>query len=90
MQLHPGNGEFTVGGRPVEKSTGTPRQGLVRRGVVWWKSSYSNPEGACVEVARPSASKALIRDSKVIGGPVVQVSRAATAAFTSAVSRGDL
>ncbi|NEA46831.1 DUF397 domain-containing protein [Streptomyces sp. SID10815] len=67
-----------------------PQQGLDRRGVLWWKSSYSNPEGSCVELARPSATRALIRDSKVTGGPVVRVSRAAVDVFTTAISHGDL
>ncbi|MFI6208071.1 DUF397 domain-containing protein [Streptomyces sp. NPDC051041] len=56
----------------------------------WRKSSHSNPQGACVEVAEPAAGRILFRDSKVCGGPVMGVSRPAAEVFTAALARGDL
>ncbi|OON81933.1 hypothetical protein B1H18_06175 [Streptomyces tsukubensis] len=57
---------------------------------MWRKSSYSYPEGACVEIARPSLAQVLFRDSKVHEGPCVAVFSATAAAFVSALNRGDL
>lgn len=68
-------------------------QGLVggqRVDLVWRKSSYSFPEGACVEVAQTSCGRVLFRDSKIQDGPVMEVSAATAAAFTAAVDRGAL
>lgn len=53
----------------------------------WRKSSYSSEEGGnCVEVATHPAA-VHVRDSKVVGGPVLTVAPAAWAAFTSDVVR---
>ncbi|GAA3196691.1 MULTISPECIES: DUF397 domain-containing protein [Streptomyces] len=65
----------------MEKQTGTARA----TGVVWWKSSHSLPEGACVEVAQPPGGVVLFRDSKIHNGPVIAVSEAVATAFISAV-----
>ncbi|MFB9507152.1 DUF397 domain-containing protein [Streptomyces aurantiacus] len=47
----------------------------------WFKSSYSSGEGGqCVEVAA-AAHTVCVRDSKVLGGPVLAVSRGAWAGF---------
>ena len=49
----------------------------------WRKSSYSGDQGGnCVEVAAHPAA-VHIRDSKVIGGPVLTVPPAAWAAFVA-------
>ncbi|WP_208887111.1 DUF397 domain-containing protein [Streptomyces sp. EAS-AB2608] len=57
---------------------------------MWRKSSYSLPDGACVEVAQAPVGHVLFRDSKVDGGPVVTVSKATAALFALALDRGDL
>ncbi|HWO62314.1 MAG TPA: DUF397 domain-containing protein [Umezawaea sp.] len=50
----------------------------------WRKSSYSNANGECVEVAYLGA----IRDSKNPSGPVLSVGRAGLEAFVAAVKAG--
>lgn len=50
--------------------------------LTWTKSSYSSGEGdQCVEVAN-SAAQIHVRDSKVSGGPVLDLDPAAWAALT--------
>ncbi|GHB03902.1 DUF397 domain-containing protein [Streptomyces termitum] len=53
----------------------------------WFKSSYSNNDGNCVEVATNVAPQGIVpvRDSKVPAGPVVAVGAAAFAAFIANV-----
>ncbi|MEU2821787.1 DUF397 domain-containing protein [Streptomyces bacillaris] len=47
------------------------------------KSSYSEPNGECVEVARNMPRTVAVRDSKRPGGPVVTLAPAAWGAFTA-------
>ncbi|MEU8822881.1 DUF397 domain-containing protein [Streptomyces sp. NPDC048636] len=56
---------------------------------VFRKSSYSNPELECVEVATNHPHTVAVRDSKNPRGPVVHFSPAAWAAFqtSSLISR---
>ncbi|AXI71469.1 DUF397 domain-containing protein [Streptomyces bacillaris] len=57
----------------------------------WFKSSYSDNGGNCVEVAANLvASQGIVpvRDSKVVDGPVVDVRTAAFSAFVAGVQAG--
>ncbi|MEV6436227.1 DUF397 domain-containing protein [Streptomyces anulatus] len=57
----------------------------------WFKSSYSSNGGDCIEVAANLvASRGIVpvRDSKVVGGPVVAVPATAFAAFVAGVRGG--
>lgn len=57
----------------------------------WFKSSYSSNGGACVEVAANFVGTrgiVPVRDSKQVGGPVLNVSVDAFSAFVVGV-RGD-
>ncbi|MEU6442157.1 DUF397 domain-containing protein [Streptomyces sp. NPDC047046] len=59
----------------------------------WFKSSYSENGGACVEVAADLvASHGIVpvRDSKVAAGPVLTVTSTAFAGFVAGVKSGDL
>ncbi|MFE4592934.1 DUF397 domain-containing protein [Streptomyces laurentii] len=56
----------------------------------WFTSSYSNNGGACVEVATnlvASRGVVPVRDSKVLDGPVLDVSAAAFSSFVASVKR---
>ncbi|QDY78686.1 DUF397 domain-containing protein [Streptomyces qinzhouensis] len=53
-------------------------------GEKWFKSSYSNGNGNCVEVRIASAAVAM-RDSKVTQGPAVMVAGATWSSFLGAV-----
>ncbi|MFB7778981.1 DUF397 domain-containing protein [Streptomyces bauhiniae] len=74
----------------MRKPTVVERNGSNGAGVAWRKSSYSLPEGSCVEIARPSGDQVLFRDSKTRNGPVMAVSRGTAAAFAAALDRGEL
>ncbi|MFY0515621.1 DUF397 domain-containing protein [Streptomyces anulatus] len=57
----------------------------------WFKSSYSNNGGNCIEVAANlAAARGIVpvRDSKVVGGPVVAVPVTVFAAFVAGVQGG--
>ena len=54
-------------------------------GAAWQKSSYSNPSGNCVEMARLSAGQVAVRDSKRPGDPVLVFTRTEWSAFLSAL-----
>ncbi|MGW7399439.1 DUF397 domain-containing protein [Streptomyces cyaneofuscatus] len=57
----------------------------------WFTSSYSSNGGDCVEVAANLvASRGIVpvRDSKRVGGPVVDVSAASFSAFVAGVRAG--
>lgn len=51
----------------------------------WWKSSYSQSNGHCVEVARFADGRMGVRDSKVDNGPVLHFSATAWTVFLGEV-----
>ncbi|BBA95782.1 hypothetical protein RVR_781 [Actinacidiphila reveromycinica] len=57
--------------------------------VSWRKSSYSNHESNCVEVAELGDGTIGIRDSKDRNGPILTVDRTAMRAFVTGVVRGE-
>jgi Domain of unknown function (DUF397) len=52
----------------------------------WFKSPYSNPNGACVQI-RVSRTHVQVRDSALPGSPVQTYTRAAWAELTRRVRR---
>ncbi|MEU9730659.1 DUF397 domain-containing protein [Streptomyces sp. NPDC048002] len=59
----------------------------IKQGVTdtWVKSSYSQGNGACVEIKSPVVSAMAVRDSKVLDGPVLAFPTAAWNVFVSSV-----
>ncbi|MFJ5707594.1 DUF397 domain-containing protein [Streptomyces sp. NPDC093105] len=59
----------------------------------WFKSSYSNNDGNCVEVATnlvPTSGVVPVRDSKILAGPALGVSAPAFYSFIESVKGGQL
>ena len=56
--------------------------------AVWFKSSYSNGQGDCVEVARIDEAVAM-RDSKDPGGPALTFAPGEFRAFVQGVAAGE-
>jgi hypothetical protein len=65
-------------------TNGTPVWGLT-----WRKSSHSNPNGNCVELANLVAGLIAIRNSRHPAGPTQVYPRAAMAAFVGGVKNGE-
>jgi hypothetical protein len=57
--------------------------------VQWRKSTASNPNGNCVELAEVADGIVAMRNSRYPAGPVVTCSRAAIAAFVCGVRDGE-
>ncbi|MGH3797674.1 MAG: DUF397 domain-containing protein [Pseudonocardiaceae bacterium] len=55
----------------------------------WRKSSYSQGEGACVEVADLSDGHRAVRDSKDPSGPALVFTPGEWAAFTAGIRDGE-
>ena len=94
MQLHSRSAEFTHIGGSLMETLAYAQVGSAASGPrtlqEWRKSSHSNPDGACVEVAQPHRDQVLFRDSKAVQGGVVGVSRSAAAVFATALAKGEL
>ncbi|RKT20206.1 uncharacterized protein DUF397 [Streptomyces sp. 1114.5] len=58
-------------------------------GAQWFKSSYSNNGGSCVEVAPNFPDLAPVRDSKDPQGPALVFPAEAWKSFVSAVRSGE-
>ncbi|PYC87896.1 DUF397 domain-containing protein [Streptomyces tateyamensis] len=58
-------------------------------GASWFKSSYSNNGGTCIEVAPDFPGVTPVRDSKDPEGPALVFTATAFAAFVSGVKMGE-
>ncbi len=58
-------------------------------GAAWRKSSISNSQGACVEVARLGTGEFAVRNSRNPDGPALIYTRAEIEALIEGVKRGE-
>ena len=66
---------------------GMPATGL--RGVGWRKSSASNSQGACVELAKLGSDEFAVRNSRYPNGPALIYTHAEVAALIDGVKMGE-
>ncbi|MFY9807218.1 MAG: DUF397 domain-containing protein [Pseudonocardiaceae bacterium] len=59
------------------------------RGVRWTKSSHSNPNGNCVELAELAGGTVAVRNSRHPAGPALICPRPRMAEFVQAVKDGE-
>ncbi len=57
--------------------------------ATWHKSRYSNPNGACVEVALLPGGEIAVRNSRFPAGPALVYTRAELAAFLAGAKDGE-
>ena len=57
-------------------------------GAAWQKSSYSNPSGNCVEMARLPGQRVAVRDSRRPDGPALLFSQTAWETFLRSLREG--
>jgi hypothetical protein len=57
--------------------------------VTWQKSKHSNPNGACVEVARLPEGAIAVRNSRFPSGPALVYTRAEIEAFLAGAKDGE-
>jgi hypothetical protein len=62
---------------------------LQSRGLVWRKSTASNPSGNCVELAELAGGDIAVRNSRHPSGPTLVYTRAEIAAFIAGVLSGE-
>jgi hypothetical protein len=73
-----------------EPSDGTDSVNLIgHNGAKWIKSSLSNANGNCVQVAALSDELIGVRDSKDVLGPVLLFTPAEWSAFVGGLRKGD-
>jgi hypothetical protein len=58
-------------------------------GCRWTKSSHSNPNGNCVELAELPEERTAVRNSRYPGGTTLIYPRAQVGAFVRAVKEGE-
>ena len=59
--------------------------GMPAGGLTWRKSSHSNPNGNCLELAGLGGGKIAVRNSRYPAGPTHVYTRAVLAVFVNAV-----
>ncbi|MRH87991.1 DUF397 domain-containing protein [Nocardia sp. SYP-A9097] len=58
-------------------------------GVTWFKSTYSQAQGECVEVAHLESGRVGVRDSKNPSGPALVFPQGAWDAFLAGIMSGE-
>lgn len=66
------------------------RESVTKCGVTWRKSSLSQVNGHCVEVARQPGKVVGVRDSKKPRGPVLRFTPAEWRRFVAGIRNGEL
>ena len=77
--------------RATPKGDGTKMSGRDAdlTGAVWFKSTYSNTGGNCVEVHTNMADAVAVRDSKDPSGPALTFEPAKWRTFVQGIKRGE-
>jgi hypothetical protein len=58
-------------------------------GILWHKSTFSNPDGSCVEIAMLNEQTIAIRNSRDPHGPALIYASAEITAFLHGAKRGE-